>query len=198
MQNYHADFGSLPPAYVADENGKPMHSWRVLLLPYLELKEVYEQYSFDEPWNGPNNSNLAEKGAGVYECPSRYEYPTRFTTGYLAVLGDQTPWSGSGTTNRQEIADGRDRILIVESSVSVHWMEPRDLEFDQMSFSINDRGSRGIGSNHFTPAVFPKSNLGAHVLLIDGSVRFLGNRFDSETIRSMLTTKSPEVVHLDR
>ena len=38
MHMYHEQHGSFPPAYVADENGTPMHSWRVLLLPYLEEK----------------------------------------------------------------------------------------------------------------------------------------------------------------
>src|SRR5207244_4506816 len=36
LQNYHDDFGCFPPAYIADENGRPMHSWRVLILPYIE------------------------------------------------------------------------------------------------------------------------------------------------------------------
>ncbi len=59
LQNYHDDYGSFPPAYIPDKDGKPMHSWRVLLLPYLERRTLYEKYRFDEPWNGPNNRKLA-------------------------------------------------------------------------------------------------------------------------------------------
>src|SRR5262245_3382414 len=36
LHNYDATYGSLPPAYIADASGKPMHSWRVLILPFLE------------------------------------------------------------------------------------------------------------------------------------------------------------------
>src|SRR5579872_5845935 len=46
--NYSADYGSLPPAYIADETGRPMHSWRVLLLPYLGHQELYDAYNFSE------------------------------------------------------------------------------------------------------------------------------------------------------
>ncbi len=49
---YHQTNGCFPPAYLADKNGKPMHSWRVLILPYLEQNSLYEQYRFDEPWDG--------------------------------------------------------------------------------------------------------------------------------------------------
>ena len=62
LQSYYVRYQSYPPAYVADEDGKPAHSWRVLVLPFLgpELKQLYDRYRFDEPWNGPNNSKLAE------------------------------------------------------------------------------------------------------------------------------------------
>ena len=48
LQNYHDTYKSFPPAYVADENGRPMHSWRVLILPFLEENGLYEKYDFDE------------------------------------------------------------------------------------------------------------------------------------------------------
>ena len=58
---YQSAYGHFPPAYIADENGTPMHSWRVLILPFLEQRALYDQYDFDEPWNGPNNLKLANK-----------------------------------------------------------------------------------------------------------------------------------------
>jgi hypothetical protein len=36
LLNYHDTYGAFPPAHIPDRNGKPMHSWRVLLLPFLE------------------------------------------------------------------------------------------------------------------------------------------------------------------
>src|SRR6266704_588138 len=51
LHNYASLNGSLPPAYIADANGRPMHSWRVLILPYVDRSDIYAAYRFDEPWN---------------------------------------------------------------------------------------------------------------------------------------------------
>src|SRR6478735_1777869 len=58
IQQYNDNYGCYPPPFIADADGKPMHSWRVLLLPYLEQKALHRQYRFDEPWDGPNNLKL--------------------------------------------------------------------------------------------------------------------------------------------
>ena len=70
LQNYHQANGCFPPAYVADKNGKPMHSSRMLILPYVGFDDLYKAYDFTEPWDGPNNKktesaakrNLGTKG----------------------------------------------------------------------------------------------------------------------------------------
>src|SRR5262245_18129478 len=84
LQNYHDVYGSLPPAYIADANGKPLHSWRVLILPFLGERNLYEAYQFDEPWNGPSNSKLAEQVPACYRCPSRSGKQPKLETSYVA------------------------------------------------------------------------------------------------------------------
>jgi hypothetical protein len=74
---YHQQYGMLPPAYLADATGRPMHSWRVLLLPFLEAQSLYDQYDFREPWNGPNNSKLLTKMPYFYSCPSQPPTPPK-------------------------------------------------------------------------------------------------------------------------
>ena len=58
LQNYHDTYRTFPAAYVPDKDGEPMHSWRVLILPYIEERNLYDKYDFTEPWDGPNNSKL--------------------------------------------------------------------------------------------------------------------------------------------
>ncbi|MDZ7616266.1 MAG: DUF1559 domain-containing protein [Patescibacteria group bacterium] len=53
LLNYHGRYRVFPPAHLADGDGRPMHSWRVLILPFLEREDIYSQYRFDEPWDGP-------------------------------------------------------------------------------------------------------------------------------------------------
>ena len=62
--NYRDEYGSFPPAYTVGENGKPLHSWRVLILPYLEGKELYSQIRLDEPWDSEHNSQFHRPSEG--------------------------------------------------------------------------------------------------------------------------------------
>ena len=62
LLNYESAYAKLPPAFQADANGKPMHSWRVLILPFIEKNPLYDAYDFEESWDGPNNKLLAQRG----------------------------------------------------------------------------------------------------------------------------------------
>ena len=44
LQNYNDVYKCFPPVCTTDANGKPMHSWRVLILPFLEEKALYGKY----------------------------------------------------------------------------------------------------------------------------------------------------------
>lgn len=58
MLAYENDHGCLPPRAVFDKDGKPLLSWRVLLFPYLNEKDLLNKFQLDEPWDGPHNRKL--------------------------------------------------------------------------------------------------------------------------------------------
>jgi hypothetical protein len=166
---YHTDFGCYPPAYVADETGKPMHSWRVLLLPYLDKGDLYNHYNFSEPWNGPNNSQLQKHLVEFYICPDEWEQGKAPMANYLAVIGNGTLWPGSRSISKHDIGgNGSEKVMIVEVADSgIEWLEPKDLDIAEMSLEINDWSRPAIRSQH--PG-------GAYVALGDGTTRFLERR----------------------
>jgi hypothetical protein len=183
LHNYHDVYGAFPPAYVADEHGRPMHSWRVLLLPFLEQQNLYAQYRFDEPWDGPNNRTLAGQMSQIYGCPSDADAPLG-TTSYLAVVGPETMWPGEKAVSLSDIKDGSSNTLIVvESHASgIHWMEPRDLHTLQMPMAVNAKQGQGICSCH------PSSNGGiAQFLRADCSVGQFTTDAPPAEIRAALT-----------
>ncbi|MSR56713.1 MAG: DUF1559 domain-containing protein [Planctomycetaceae bacterium] len=154
LQNYHVTYGSFPPAFLSDANGRPIHSWRVLLLPFLDQQALYDEYHFDEPWDGPRNTLLHERAMNVlghncFSCSADGK-DMKQTTTYLAVVGSNTSWPGNRPRSKDEFRDGlANSILIVEVYNSgIHCLEPRDLSFDEMCFGINDPGECGIRSNH--------------------------------------------------
>ncbi len=128
LQNYHDVWRSFPPACTYDAKGRPMHSWRVLLLPFLEETVAYQKYDRTQPWNSPYNLRaLQTVDASIFHCPASHGQPDEAS--YLAVVGSETVWpDGQGVRTRQ-IADGTSRtILLVEVENSgIHWAEPRRL-----------------------------------------------------------------------
>ncbi len=122
LHNYHDKFGCFPPAYVADATGRPMHSWRVLILPFMEEAALYQQYRFDEPWDGPNNSKLANRIPEVYRCPTYERSHDRLKlsaphlalmTNYVAVVGVGTAFDGSASVGVRDIEDGTSNTVLV-------------------------------------------------------------------------------------
>jgi hypothetical protein len=152
LLNYHSEKGHFPPAYIEGPDGTPWHSWRTLLLPYLERHEAFEQYDFDEPWNGPNNSKLADKiGFHVYQCPSGQDSGSTLMTNYCVVIGEDTAFPGARTVSLDDpVKTNSQSIILVEVTNSdIHWMEPRDLAIDELKPKQGPRfGSphpRGVG-----------------------------------------------------
>jgi hypothetical protein len=187
VHNYASANGSLPPAYLADSEGRPMHSWRVLLLPYLEQRELYNAYNFNEPWNGPNNAKLAGRIGNIFRRPEAAD--DSVMTSFVAVVGPQTAFPGARALTFEEIGDGLSfTIMFVEIPNSdIGWMEPRDLMFDRMSFRVNDRKNTGLGSPYG----------GARIALMDGSVRQVSDKLRPETLRALLTANGKETVRSD-
>ncbi|HSG71636.1 MAG TPA: DUF1559 domain-containing protein [Planctomycetaceae bacterium] len=192
FHNYHDHFGSFPPAYFADAEGKPMHSWRVLILPFLEEGDVYEQYDFNEPWNGPNNSKLADQiNLHLFHCPSKPDPPGSALTDYVLVVGAETAFPGSKSTTFDDFRDGLENsILLVEIANSdIHWMEPRDLNFQAMSFRVDDASQPSISSPHPAgPAVVFGDRITTYRL--DASLR-------PETLKALMTVSGGENVVKD-
>jgi prepilin-type processing-associated H-X9-DG protein len=189
LHNYHDFYHSFPPAYIPDADGKPMHSWRVLILPFMEYKTMYDSYDFNEPWDGPHNKHLSEMTLGEFCCPKDAERASRKRgeTSYVVVVGDETAWPGPRGMPLSEIG-GRDvlgkKILVVEVANSgINWTEPRDLSFADMDFHINGKPGRSVSSGH---------ELGVNVMMADGSVRTLPLDLSPDELRAMLTVKGGE------
>ena len=182
VANYHEQYKCYPPPFLADENGKPMHSWRVLLLPYLDRNDVYKQYRFDEPWDGPNNRLLADQMPAQYALHG-CEKPGNVTTNYLRVVGDSTASPMGRTLRDSDITDGTASTLFIVENVDsrIHWMEPRDLDFNSMSFEIGQ--PNGVSSWLEPPAG----------LMLCGIVESIPIDTPSEVLKGLFTIAGNEL-----
>ncbi|HET6328162.1 MAG TPA: DUF1559 domain-containing protein [Planctomycetaceae bacterium] len=178
MHNYHDVYGCFPPAYIQDRNGRPMHSWRVLLLPFMEFGPLYDEYRFDEPWNGPHNRKLAALPLALFRCP--FDNGPTATTNYFVVVGPKTVFPGTKSIAIKDIPDGTaNTILLVEAADSgINWLEPRDMSYEEAVRGINPKSGWGISSRH--------KDGSAQIAFADGSVRTLDDDTPIEQWRRML------------
>jgi len=189
LQSYYQQYGVLPPACVADANGRPMHSWRLLILPFLDQQSLYDQYSFREPWNGPNNSKLLNRMPACFACPSRFTSPTNLTS-YVTITGPGTMFPGLAPVKRADITDGgRTTIMVVEvTNTKIPWMAPIDLDARTVSLQINDPRRPGISSPH---------RGGAQVAFGETNVTFVRESIAANKLRSMITIAGRDGDHYD-
>jgi hypothetical protein len=180
MHRYHEKYGHFPPAYLKDKSGKPAHSWRVLLLEFWE-PEVFAQYKFDEPWDGPNNRQLAHRMPRFYACPADQDAIASSKTNYFVVVGNRTVFPGANTVKLSEIVRPTgETILVVEAvGLEVNWMEPNDLSFDSMSFAIDDETKPCISSKH---------RKGPFVCMVDASKKSVRD-IDPQRLRELFLTR---------
>ena len=183
LHNYDEMYGSFPPAYIADMNGKPMHRWRVLLLPYLDASHIYRQYKFDEPWDSPNNRRLAEQMPDVFRCPSSEAGSTM--TNYMTVRGPKTVFPGDKAVRIRDIADGTSKtVAIVEvPGKTVHWLSPDDVSPEEFVKRLQDADSGEF-----------QHEGGTHVAFCDTVVRFLTSTILRKTLKALLTRDGKEIV----
>ncbi len=158
LQTYHDQYHSLPPAYTVDATGKPLHSWRTLILPFLQ-PTLYESIDLTKPWDDPANAAALESNVAAYQCPGT-DLPPNHTT-YFACVTPDGLFCGTAENSPSASAIESDQarmMMLVEVSQdqAIPWMQPRDAD-EAMILSL------GKESKLAHPAI--------HAALGDGSVR---------------------------
>ncbi len=174
LQGYIRANGTLPPAAMLNWQGKPTVSWRVLILPYLGQKALYDQFDLTRSWDDPVNLQLLTKMPDVYR-----KFGAAFNTtetGFAGIEGRNTLFqrasaqlnggkSLAGLSPGQVLAVGP-----VGDFVSLPWTAPGDIPVKRVTALGRARGFSGYGST-FTPLLF-----------LDGSVYLMPNDVDSSAI----------------
>lgn len=179
LHNYLDKYQSFPPAYTVDDAGRPLHSWRVLILPFMDSQALYDQIDLSKPWNDPVNAAVAAKRPSVYACPST-DIAAEQTT-YLAIVGEAAAFLPGEPRDLSDFEDGMSKTLFVIDSPqaqSVHWMAPQDAD-TALLLRLNKETQRQHTS-------------GLQGLMGDGAVRFLSENLPRETWQGLCTIRGNE------
>ena len=172
-----------PPAYKADPKGKPLLSWRVMILPWIEQDSLFKQFKLDEPWDSPHNKQLLEKMPDVFR--SRQSKAPPGYANWLAVRGPGCFLSPQGKGNLiNEIPDGLTNtamIVLVDDSRAVEWTRPDDFDYD-----LQDP-TKGLGK------LYPGEFL---AVMGDGIALRIPMKTDPEQIRRAFNGRDGQPVNL--
>ncbi len=186
MHNYHDANGAFPKPAITDKDGKPLLSWRVAILPYIEQQELYNKFHVDEPWDSPHNKALIKEMPVTYACPSRPPTAPGMTT-YQGFVGPGAFFEEGKATGIADITDGTSNtIMFVEAKEAVTWTKPDDLKFDPAAAA--DESLLGAFSNH--PGGFNSA-------FADGSVRFIKRTISPIVFKALITRNGGEVIRAD-
>jgi len=200
MHSYHDVHGHFPPPYTTDDQGNPLHSWRTLLLPYIEEQALFDKINFDEPWNSPANGKLLEDlQIDVLQSPrepARDAGPAE--THYFAIVGDETVWQPDARTSFADVKDGSQTtiVLMEVAGLGIPWYEPRDPTIEEaIDLLCGDIEEKlvWIRPGIFVSERFRSGGLyGRAVSFADGSARSVGRCRERESASALLTRAGVE------
>jgi len=182
MHNYHATYRQFPAVANFDRSKRPLLSWRVHLLPYLEQTELYRQFRLDEPWDSQHNKKLIERMPWVYDSPGRKARRPGTTT-YLLPVGRAALFTGTGKQFAiRDVRDGTSNTIMVVDAAEKHavvWTKPDDLDCDRSSIA---------------GALFGRFGDVGLVGFADGSVRRLPKTMNGRSLDALFTRAGGERV----
>jgi hypothetical protein len=190
LHNYHDVYARLPAVANFDKQGKPLLSWRVHLLPYLDEGDLYKQFHLDEPWDSEHNKPLIVRMPAIYRCPNEKVGDAGKTT-YLAPVyddgkGGYTSFRGGPETNRfpASFPDGlANTIFVVDAADdrAVSWTKPDDLKYDP------NKPRAGLAGHH----------VGRYAtLFVDGSIHFLPDTIDDNNLNYLFLCADGHMVNM--
>jgi prepilin-type processing-associated H-X9-DG protein len=183
LHNYHDTYKQLPPPYVADKDGKPLYSWRVLILPFMEQGRIYEQWDKDKAWDSPENMALSNAIISTYRSPAD-EGPSTGAN-YFVVVGPDTMFPQDQAIDFSQVIDGTSNTIAVFETKGIpgSWAAPIDPKLDELSLQF------GNAPGQFQ-TVYPG---GTNILMGDGSVRFISQSINPETLKWALLRNDGQV-----
>jgi hypothetical protein len=137
------------PRAITDPDGKPLLSWRVAILPYLDQQALYDQFKLDEPWDSEHNLPLSRSIPAMYTHPGYAYLTAEGKTMYQIPYGkgalyEDIDGPDDGVFNRAPGGRTGTVVLVEASSANaVVWTKPDDLSIDESTvrYQLNyDRG----------------------------------------------------------
>lgn len=181
MHNYHDTYSTMPASAILGKKGKPLLSWRVAILPYVEQDQLYKQFKLDEPWDSDHNKKLLENNP----MPRMFEVvgttkPGEKATHFQVFRGNGAMFDLVQGYKLQNISDGTSNTFMVATAkTAVPWTKPDDIEYD----AKKEPHDWLLWTNDVSMIAFG-----------DGSVRAISKKVKPATLHAYITRAGGEIV----
>ncbi|MFO0961175.1 MAG: DUF1559 domain-containing protein [Isosphaeraceae bacterium] len=218
MHNFHSAYNCFPPAVIFGPDGKPWHSWRVLILPFIEQANLFNKYDFGQPWNSEHNLKILDEMPDVYRDPI-HDDPRGHVTHYVAITGKAAgpqgaPFASDGPKQGDPknaplgqglgiatFTDGTSNTILVvpaDPGRKIPWTKPEDTEIDTRPPGKFAEFGKPDGIPTFYTMNGQKGAAGvAPVLFADGSVRGIAATTNPVVTHALETRNGGEVIAAD-
>jgi len=171
----HTQSGLVGPfAINSDGLTRPELSFRVSLLPYIEMHKVHELIDLNESWDSARNAPATSRVIRNLQSPDTPD-ATKPDTPYRVFYGGGALFAADGTPVKfKEVPDGlSSTILFVHATEAVPWAKPQEFPYTATT-PLPPLGSPGLGKDGF------------NVAMADGSVRLLRHTIAEADLRSLI------------
>ena len=186
MLNFESAFGKFPAYATVDENDKPLLSWRVQILQFMEEGELYEKFHHDEPWDSEHNLKLVKEIPHLFQDPGNPGLNKEGKTRFLCPYGEGYFMEGNEPLQLRNFTDGTSRtlsIVQVNPDQAVPWTKPADWKVDAKD---PWKGVKPADKNGKLMAT-----------MSDGSAHRCSQEMAAEVLLSILTRNGGEPVNSD-
>jgi hypothetical protein len=146
LQMYEDEHGTLPPLCLRDNQEMAIHSWRVLILPYLgspQFSKLPKHLDLSQPWNSDFNERLIDStppGEWVWFAWDRSQTRLDVSTHILAFLGRQSIWDARTALPKGMTTEHPDAVLLIwVPKGNLHPLQPGDVTEEE----VRERVKRG-------------------------------------------------------
>lgn len=206
LHNYHDTHRSLPQGTHENDKLKPEErlSWLADILPFMDQTPLFQQIDFEKAWDADANQLSTQVMIPVYQNPSQTKTTTDDgtpLTHYVGVagVGEKAPTlpnndksTGIFGYNRvcrfRDVTDGLSNTAMVIDATGESlgpWAQGGKSTVRAFTKKPYINGPDGIGSPHTG---------GCHVLLGDGSVRFISENIDPELLENLAKKADGNVI----
>ncbi len=188
LNSYRREHGSYPTPTVVDSDGKPLYSWRVLILPQLGYGHLYRQFQLGQTWDSPTNNNITIQMPPVFACTNNPLAVSLHESNFMLLVGDGTLFPTAGPIDIDKMNDKAEETLLVVETLNggKKWTEPNDIDVSK-GVKLGNRPMTDIGGN------YPDCAIAATV---DGKAIAIDPKVTTSMLDALISPNGREAVNM--